>query len=209
MSRSLMSGAMVPVSGESYGTSRAGSGTAGACRAARFGERGGGGGAEGGAPTSCGGATRCVSGSAGAGWVGLTRWRAAAIFALTFCTCSVICLHPEVAIINSAHVNSVLRRMSSLHRVKDTGAVLAAQGRGVAALRVRHDPHHVPTGVRHPGDLVRRAVRVVPHIAPHHAVRRLELGGRAGLHHIPPIAVRHRDLEHLTLVVQAGERRVG
>src|SRR6266480_168265 len=98
-----MPGAIVPVSDELYGTSRVGSGTAGACRA-------------------------------GAGCPGFARWRAAAIFALIFCTCSVICLHPEVAIINSAHVNSVLRRMSSLHRVKDTGAILAAQGRGVAAL---------------------------------------------------------------------------
>src|SRR2546426_2353063 len=183
-----MPGEIVPVSEELYGTSRAGSGTGGACRAAFFGEAGGGGEA----PTSCGGAARCVSGSAGAGWVGLTRWRAAAIFALTFCTCSLICLHPEVAIVNSAHINSVLRRMSSLHRVKDTGSVLAAQGRGVAALRVRHDPHHVPGGVRHAGDLVGRAVRVVPHVAPHDTVGRLELGGRAGLHHISPIAVRDR-----------------
>src|SRR5438046_3305944 len=47
--------AMVPVSGESYGTSRAGSGTAGACRAAFFGERGGGAGGGGAAPPSCGG----------------------------------------------------------------------------------------------------------------------------------------------------------
>src|SRR5436309_14506443 len=167
-----MPGAIVPVSDELYGTSRVGRGTAGAWRAGFWG------GAGGLAPTSCAGAARCVSGIAGTGCTGCTgfaRWRAAAIFALIFCTCSVICLHPEVAIINSAHVNSVLRRMSSLHRVKDTGAVLAAQGRGVAALRVRHAPHHVPTGGRHPGDLVRRAVRVVPHIAPHHAVRRLEL----------------------------------
>src|SRR5256712_11948766 len=156
-----MSGATVPVSGESYGTSRAGGGRAGAGRAAFFREAGGGA-AGGEAPTSWGGAARCVSGTSGAGWVGLVRWRAAAIFALTFCTCSLICLHPEVAIVNSAHISSVLRRMSSLHRVKDTGSVLAAQGRGVAALRVRHDPHHVPAGGRHAGDLVRRAVRVVP-----------------------------------------------
>src|SRR5881409_2179451 len=153
-----MPGAIVPVSDELYGTSRAGSGTAGACRAGFLG------GAGGLAPTSCAGTARWVSGSAGAGCTGFARWRAAAIFALTFCTCSLICLHPEVAIVNSAHINSVLRRMSSLHRVKDTGSVLTAQGRGVAALRVRHDPHHVPAGVRHPGDLVRRAVRVVPHI---------------------------------------------
>src|SRR3989449_11169031 len=125
-----MPGAIVPVSGELYGTSRVGSGTAGACRAGFLG------GAGGFAPTSCAGTARCVSGSAGAGCAGFARWRAAAIFALTFCTCSLICLHPEVAIINSAHVNSVLRRMSSLHRVKDTGAVPAAQGRDGA--RVFH-----------------------------------------------------------------------
>src|SRR5713101_10194716 len=138
-----MPGAIVPVSGELYGTSRAGRGTAGACR----------GGLGGGvAATSWAGVAGC--GVAGAGCAGLFRWRAAAILSLIFCTCSLICLHPEVAIVNSAHISSVLRRMSSLHRVKDTGSVLAAQGRRVAALQVRHDPHHIPTGVRHPGDLV-------------------------------------------------------
>src|SRR5881628_3000973 len=168
-----MPGEIVPVSAELYGTSRAGSGTSGACRAGFLGGREGGGVA---ATSGCG-AARCVSGTGCAGCTGFARWRAAAIFALTFCTCSLICLHPEVAIVNSAHINSVLRRMSSLHRVKDTGSVLTAQGRGVAALRVRHDPHHVPAGVRHAGDLVGRAVRVVPHVAPHHTVGRLELGG--------------------------------
>src|SRR2546423_14009968 len=161
MSRSLMPGATVPVSGELYGTSRAGSGTAGACRAGFFG------GGRAGAATSGGGAARCVSGTGCAGWAGFVRWRAAAILSLIFCTCSSICLHPEVAIVNSAHINSVLRRMSSLHRVKDTGSVLAAQGRGVAALRVRHDPHHVPTGGPHPRELGRRARRGVPPPAPH------------------------------------------
>src|SRR2546427_4298701 len=108
-----MPGAMVPVSGDSYGTSRAGSGTAGACRAGRL----GGGETGGAAATSCDG-TGC--GVAGAGWPGFVRCRAAAILSLIFCTCSLICLHPEVAIVNSAHISSVLRRMSSLHRVKDT-----------------------------------------------------------------------------------------
>src|SRR6266511_15488 len=188
-----MPGAIVPVSGESYGTSRAGSGTSGACRAGRLGGGEGGGAAatsRAGAPGSALAGTGCGC----AGCPGFVRWRAAAILSLTFCTCSLICLHPEVAIVNSAHINSVLRRMSSLHRVKDTGAVLAAQGRGVAALRVRHDPHHIPAGARHAGDLVRRAVRVVPHVAPHHAVRRLELRSRPGVYHIPPVAVSHRDL---------------
>src|SRR5712691_3864998 len=185
-----MPGAIVPVSGELYGTSRAGSGTAGACRG------GFGGGV---AATSWDGAAGGgVPGAGCAGCPGFVRWRAAAILSLTFCTCSLICLHPEVAIVNSAHISSVLRRMSSLHRVKDTGSILAAQGRGVAALRVRHDPHHVPASVHHAGDLVRRAVRVVPHVAPHHTVGRLELGGCPGVHHIPPVAVRHRELEHLT-----------
>src|SRR2546427_4883820 len=71
-----MPGAIVPVSGELYGTSRVGSGTAGACRAGFLG------GAGGFAPTSCAGAARCVSGSAGTGCTGFARWRAAAIFAL-------------------------------------------------------------------------------------------------------------------------------
>src|SRR5436853_7642197 len=118
-----MPGAIVPVSGELYGTSRVGSGTAGACRAGFLG------GAGGLAPTSGAGAARCVSGSAGAGCPGFARWRAAAIFGLIVFTCSVICLHPEVAINHSGHVNSMLRRMSSLQRVHDTCAVLAAQGR--------------------------------------------------------------------------------
>src|SRR2546426_12631724 len=78
-----MPGAIVPVSGELYGTSRVGSGTAGAWRAGFLG------GAGGFAPTSCAGAARCVSGSAGTGCTGFARWRAAAIFALIFCTCSV------------------------------------------------------------------------------------------------------------------------
>src|SRR5947209_14911608 len=97
---------------------------------------------------------------------------------LIFAYWSLTCLHPEVATITSAHIHSVLRRMSSLHRKKDTSAVLAAQCRGVAALRVRHDPHHVLARVGHAGDVVGRAVRVVAYVAPHHPSRRLELGGR-------------------------------
>src|SRR5437773_8265067 len=108
-----MPGAIVPVSGELYGTSRVGSGTAGAWRAGFLG------GAGGFAPTSCAGAARCVSGSAGTGCTGFARWRAAAIFALTFCTCSVICLHPEVAIINSAHVNRSEEHTSELQSHHD------------------------------------------------------------------------------------------
>ncbi|PYP98001.1 MAG: hypothetical protein DMD34_02830, partial [Gemmatimonadetes bacterium] len=51
------------------------------------------------------------AGGVGAGCVGLMRWRAAAILAFTLVHCSLICLHPEVAIINSAHISNVLRRM--------------------------------------------------------------------------------------------------
>src|SRR3989441_10761103 len=82
------------------------------------------------------------TGAAGCGWAGaggagrprlVKRSRAAAIFsrtfATTFATCSLTCLHPRVAVANSAHTHSVLRRMSSLHREKETGTILAAQDR--------------------------------------------------------------------------------
>src|SRR3989441_11635640 len=105
--------------------------------------------------------------------------------------------HPEVAIANSAHIHSVLRRMSSLHRVKDAGSILAAQDRSGAALRVRHDPQHVPAGVAHAGDGIGRPVRIVTHVAPHDAAVRLELGGGALVRHIAAVAVGERDLQDL------------
>src|SRR5256886_14067645 len=179
-------GAIVPVWGDSWGPPRAGGAISGACATWRR-PPAGGAGADGGA-----GAVRGVSalarGGTGAGGGGVgTRPRRWAIFAsmvcLIFAYWSLICLHPEVATITSAHIHGVLRRMSSLHRKKDTGAVLAAQCRGVTALRVRHDPHHVVAGVGHAGNIVGRAVRVVAHVAPHHTTGRLELGSRTRVHH--------------------------
>src|SRR2546422_8248640 len=125
------------------------------------------------------------TGAGGCGWGGagcagrprlVKRSRAAAIFSRTFATCSLTCLHPRVAVANSAHTHSVLRRMSSLHREKETGTILAAQDRGDPSLRVGHDSDHVAAGVTDAGDVVRRAVRVVTHVAPHHLPTGFELG---------------------------------
>src|SRR5437763_4678586 len=212
MSFSPIPGAIVPGSGGWWGPWRAGRATSGACATWRpppAGGAGAGGGAE-----AVRGVSALARGGAGGGGGGVgTRPRRWAIFAsmvcLIFAYWSLICLHPEVATITSAHIHGVLRRMSSLHRKKDTGAVLAAQGRGVAALRVRHDPHHVAAGVVHAGDVVGRAVRIVTHVAPYHPLRRLELGGRRRVHHIAPVPVSDRDLQYFASFVQAGERRAG
>ena len=62
--------------------------------------------------------------------------------------------HPKVVVTNSAHIHSVLRRIASLHRLKDTGAIVTTQNGDGAALRVWHDSHYVAAGVAHPGDVV-------------------------------------------------------
>src|SRR5438552_10689313 len=104
----------------------------------------------------CVGAGAAGAGAAGCGWAGASgagrprlvkRSRAAAIFSLTFATCSLTCLHPRVAVANSAHTHSVLRRMSSLHREKETDTILPAGARGAASLRVGRDSDHVAGGV--------------------------------------------------------------
>src|SRR5207244_9484191 len=103
-----------------------------------------------------GGAGAAGAGAAGGGWAGagragrprfMKRSRAAAIFSLPFATCSLTCLHPRVAVANSAHTHSVLRRMSSLHREKETGTILAAQDRGDPSIRVGYDSDHVTSGL--------------------------------------------------------------
>src|SRR3989475_8227646 len=181
---------MVPVSGELYGTSRV------TCASGYWG--GGGGGLARRRLSAWPPMAVSAPGCAGAAWGGgggvVDRPRRSAIFSLIFAYCSLTCLHPEVAIANSAHIHSVLRRMSSLHRVKDTGSVLAAQDRGVAALRVRHDAHHVTAGVADAGDVAGRAVGVVPYIAPHDPVARVELRRRALVHYVAAVAGRNRDL---------------
>src|SRR5207245_9168805 len=132
-----------------------------------------------------GGAGAAGAGAAGGGWAGagragrprfMKRSRAAAIFSLTFATCSLTCLHPRVAVANCAHTHSVLRRMSSLHRQTEAGPILAAQDRGDPSLRVGHDSDHVAAGVADAGDVVRRPVRVVAHVAPHDLATGLEVG---------------------------------
>src|SRR2546428_6152216 len=106
---------MVPVSGELYGTSRV------PCASGYW----GGGGA--------GLARRSLSawppmavsapGCAGAAWGGgggvVDRPRRAPVFSLIFAICSLTCFHPNGAVSNTAHIHSLPRRISSLHRVKD------------------------------------------------------------------------------------------
>src|SRR5438552_10514364 len=177
------------------------------------GRRGGlAGGLEGGAGLAPGlrGLGSAGTGAAGSGWAGagcagrprlMKRSRAAAIFSRTFATCSLTCLHPRVAVANSAHTHSVLRRMSSLHREKETGTILAAQDRGDPSLRVGHDPDHVAAGVTDAGDVVRRAVRVVAHVAPHHLPAGFELGRRARVRRVAAVAVGDGQLEHFAALV--------
>src|SRR5690349_11143870 len=184
MSFSPIPGAIVPVSEEVYATSAVGTGrdgTGGSCPCLPAGRS---------MLLGCAGAGAggAVAAGAGAGWgLGALRCRAASIFAFTIAHCSLICLHPEVAIVTSAHIHSVLRRMSSLHRVKDARTILAAQRRGGAPLRVRHEPDHVPAGVADARDVARRAVRVVAHVPPHDPLARLELGAGARVHDVAAV----------------------
>src|SRR5256886_16112901 len=112
-------GAIVPVWGDSWGPPRAGGAISGACATWRR-PPAGGAGADGGAE-AVRGVSALARGGAGGGGGGVgTRPRRWAIFAsmvcLIFAYWSLICLHPEVATITSAHIHGVLRRMSSLHR---------------------------------------------------------------------------------------------
>src|SRR6266487_176839 len=115
-----MPGLTVPVSFEMYGTSRV---SAWPCGAA--GGRGRRGRAcscsvtTGAAAVSVGGRT----GAAGGAWaVDRPRSLSHASFSLAFAVS--IWSHPEVATINSAHIASVLRRIASLQREEDAGAIL-------------------------------------------------------------------------------------
>src|SRR5258705_4745813 len=144
-----MRGFRVPVSSEGYGTSRVTAGPGGAAggrgRCARA--------------CSCSEATRVAAvsvagrtGPGGGDWVERPRNLSHASFSLAFAVST--WSHPEVATINSAQIASVLRRITSLQREEDAGAILTAQQLGVAALRMRHDPHHIAAGVAHTCDLV-------------------------------------------------------
>jgi len=114
-----------------------------------------------------------------------------------------------VATINSAHIASVLRRIASLQREEDAGAVQATQNRSVATLRMRHDPHHVATGVADAGYILHRTVRILCDIPQHDLPVDLELGGGLCIRHVTAVPVRDRQHQLLAAVVAARERRVG
>src|ERR1700704_4255103 len=157
-----MPGLTVPVSSDRYGTSRVRDWPCGAA-----------GGRGWGPACCCCAATRAaavsVAGRTGAGGgacvVERPRTLSHASFSLAFAVLT--WSHPEVATINSAHIASVLRRIASLQREEDACAVLTAQQLRVAALRMRHDPHHVAAGVAHAGDIVHRPIRIVRDVAQH------------------------------------------
>src|SRR5580765_5025487 len=145
-----MPGFTVPVSLEWYGTSRVNPWPGGAAGGRGFCVRGV-------RPCSCAEAT-CVAAVSVAGRTGAgggdcvverPRSLSHASFSLAFAAST--WSHPEVATINSAHIASVLRRIASLQRKEDAGAVLATQYRSVTTLRMRHDPHHVAPGVANAG----------------------------------------------------------
>src|SRR6266446_7072374 len=117
-----MPGFTVPVSLETYGTSRENAWPGGAAGGRGCCAR----------VCSCWAVTRVaavsVAGRTGAGggaWV-VERPRnlSHASFSLAFAVS--IWSHPEVATINSAHIASVLRRIASLQRKEDAGTVLTA-----------------------------------------------------------------------------------
>src|SRR6266566_407716 len=149
-----MPGFTVPVSLEMYGTSRENAWPGGAA----------GGRGRGLAACSCGATTRVApvsgagrAGGGGGAWVVVRpRSLSHASFSLAFAAST--WSHPEVATINSAHIASVLRRIASLQREEDAGAVLTTQNQRITALRMGHDPHHIASGVAHAGNIVRRAV---------------------------------------------------
>src|SRR6266511_338690 len=199
-----MPGFTVPVSLETYGTSRENAWPGGAA----------GGRGRGGRACSCsvttGAAAVSVAGRTGGGggvWV-VERPRnlSHASFSLAFAVST--WSHPEVATINSAHIASVLRRIASLQRKEDAGTVLTAQQLRVAALRMRHDPHHIAAGVAYAGDLVHRPVRVVSDVAQHNQAVGLELGRGLRISDVAAIAVRDRQRQLLATLVTPCERRV-
>src|SRR6266850_1127317 len=115
-----MPGFTVPVSSETYGTSRV---RAWPCGAA---------GGRGCAAPCCCAATRAAAvsvagrtGGGGGAWVvERPRILSHASFNLAFALST--WSHPGVATINSAHIASVLRRIASLQRKEDAGTVLTA-----------------------------------------------------------------------------------
>src|SRR2546427_6110814 len=137
-----MPGLTVPVSSETYGTSRVNAWPGGA----------GGGGGCWARVCSCWAVTRVaavsVAGRTGAGGgdcvVERPRNLSHASFSLAFAVST--WSHPEVATINSAHIASVLRRIVSLQREEDAGAVPTTQQLRVAALPIRHEPPHISAG---------------------------------------------------------------
>src|SRR6266404_3399954 len=121
-----MPGFTVPVSAEAYGTSRENAWPGGAAGGRGCCAR----------QCSCALATRVppvsVAGRTGAGGrdcvVERPRNLSHASFSLAFAVS--IWSHPDVATINSAHIASVLRRIASLQRKEDAGAVPTTQQLG-------------------------------------------------------------------------------
>src|SRR3954468_21718904 len=126
--------------------------------------------------TGCGG---------GVVWLERPRSLSHASFSLPFAVST--CLHPKVATVNSAHIASVLRRITSLQRKEDTGAILTTKDRRVAALRMRHDPHHIASHVADAANIVGRTVRILCDVPQDNLGLCLELGRRPGIDHVPPV----------------------
>src|SRR5882672_3844923 len=200
-----MPGFTVPVSLEWYGTSRENAWPGGAA------------GGRGCCPRfcSCAEATRVAAVSvagrtgAGGGDCVVERPRILSHASFSFAFAASTWSHPEVATINSAHIASVLRRIASLQREEDAGAILTAQNRSIAALRVRHNPDDVAAGIADTGDIVHRPVRILGDVAQDDLRIGFELGGRLGIGDVPPVAMRDRQRQLFAALVAPRERRVG
>src|SRR5262245_10814480 len=206
MSRSPMPGAIVPVSSDVYGTSRRSgplpSGIAGGrgrnvcscCAVTRV------------PPPVVSSAGRAAAGG-GAVWVVRPRSLSQASCSLPLATSS--CSHPEVATVTSAHSTSGLRRIASLQREKDAGAVETAEHVRIATLRMRHDPYHVPARVADTGNIVRRTVRILCDIPQDNLGIRLKLGRRLRIGDISAVPMCDGECQLFPPLITRRERRVG
>src|SRR5437899_12654748 len=149
---------------------------------------------------------RRAGGGGGAVWVERPRSLSHASFSLAFAVLT--WSHPEVATINSAHIASVLRRIASLQREEDAGAVLTTQNQRITALRMGHDPHHIASGVAHAGNIVRRAVGILGDVPQNDLGIRLELGRRRRVRDVSAIAMGDRQRQLFAALVPVRERRI-
>src|SRR6201988_2746276 len=144
------------------------------------------------------------AGRAGAGGaVAVERPRSLSHASFSFDFAASTCSHPKVATVNSAHIASVLRRIASLQREEDAGAVLATQYRSVAALRMRHDPHHVPAGVADAGYILHRTVGILCDVPQDHLSGGLELRRGLRIRHVAAVPMGDRQHQLLTDLVLA------